>query len=447
MVQIIDEYRQPSTSDRFSEAFSNLGDVLGQAIPQHLIGQKQNRAISNLLGEEYADLPRDFQQKAFEYGLDAQNKRAVEAEKLKSGRNQLRKIEQQYGLEEGDLEGFENNPELAQRLAKSTEKGNFIDRLRGNDNRSIGNVINQESSQQEDGTGWYDQLSDSDRQEFSFIYPQEGKALEANRQNKIARENAENKRKRAEFESERSYHSGYSKDAEKEANNLRQSIPKKEMALDFARNSIESGDIDYFSPNKLADATGIDLFRTAKGAQLVTAGKENLLSNMSRVGAKAQNIWFEQRLNSMFPKIGQSKEANLTVQEMLEGEMAIDEAFLKEFDRLSSEDEEKYGFVKKDISKRVQNNLRSSEKEILKRTTYRMKEIEEQEKGLNQLKKQVGKNVSKGTPFTLEMAKLYKEKFGDNALDVADKNGYYIPTVEEFRVFESTPQEFRENIR
>jgi len=245
-------------------------------------------------------------------------------------------------------------------------------------------------------------------------------------------------------EAEKKFHSEYSKEPVKEANQFRATLPKKEMALDFARNAIESENLSYFSPDKLADATGIDLFRTSKGAQLITAGKENLLSNMSRVSARSQNLWFEQRLNSMFAKIGQSKEANLTVLEMLEGEVELDKAYLKEFDRLSEEDTQRYGVERKDIAKRAQDAIKPLGKEILKRTSYRMKEIEENEKGLSSLKAQVGKNVIKGTPLTLSMAKLYKDKFGKNGLEVAKKNGYYIPSLEEFKIFQMRPQEMRE---
>ena len=289
-------------------------------------------------------------------------------------------------------------------------------------------------------------LSDADIAQAGAVDPNLGRLLQqqkdlASREMRHLEE-AEQKK----FEAQRAYETGYSKEAEKKYNQIRDAVPKKEMALDFARNAIETRDVSYFSPDKLADATGIDLFRTSKGAQLVTAGKENLLSNMSRVGAKAQNIWFEQRLNSMFAKIGQSQEANLTVQEMLEGENEIDRAKLAAFDEFAQKDEEKYGFVKKDIERRVSDAIKPLEKEILKRTTYRMKEIEEQEKGLSKLKKEVGKNVSKGTPMTLAMAKLYKDKYGKTALDVAEKNGYYIPSLEEFKIFQSRPQEHREMI-
>lgn len=253
------------------------------------------------------------------------------------------------------------------------------------------------------------------------------------------------KEKLKKFESERSFHTGYSKDAVKRADLLRESLPKKEMALNLARNAVETGDVSFFSPDKLADVTGVDLFRTAKGAQLITAGKENLLSNMSRVSARAQNIWFEQRLNSMFPKIGQDQEANLTTQEMLEAEEAMDKAYLDEFDRLQVEDDKNYGYERKDIEKRARQAIKPLENHIMQRASYRMKEIEENEKGLTSLKTDVGKNVVKGTPLTLAMARLYVDKYGkENALKVAEKNGYYIPTPDEFSSYQKVPQEFRE---
>lgn len=247
----------------------------------------------------------------------------------------------------------------------------------------------------------------------------------------------EKKTNRAIFNEDRKYHTKFSELAEKEAEDLRQSIPKKEMALQFARDAVQSGNLGYFSADKLADATGIDLFRTSKGAQLTTAAKENLLSNMSRVGAKAQNIWFEQRLNSMFAKIGQSEEANLTVQEMLEGEVALDKAYLEEFDKISQRDMQDYGYVRKDASKRAHDAVRPIEKDIMRRTSFRMKEIEEKEKGLKSLEKDVNlKSVPKGTPLTMQMLGLYIEKFGkDNAIKVAEKKGYYVPSYEEWQRF------------
>ncbi len=260
----------------------------------------------------------------------------------------------------------------------------------------------------------------------------------------INRREQEEKRKREDFQADRSYHSSYSKKAEEEVENIRSNLSKKQMSLALSRDAVESGEVGAFSLANLAQRLNIPEWQTMKGAQLETAIKENLLSNMSRVSAKGQNIWFEKRLNSMMAQIGKSKESNLAAQEILEGEVAMDESYVNNFDRLAKEDMDKYKFVKKDISQRAHSAAKYEEKQIFKRTSYRLKELEEQEKGLSQIKEKVGKNVEKGTPLTFAMAKLYKEKFKENALNVAEKNGYYIPTIEEYQMIRANPQEFRE---
>lgn len=366
-----------------------------------------------------------------------------------------------------DLRGV-NDPKIRQELAKQAYAAKLAPKMYEDKYNARMNALNSSpfgkylsnGQQQEPQGSRQDLINDQGEIEVGNVsvpskVPQEaiyamelagehGLAQQANAHNQSIENKEKEDRKR--FEADRKYHTDFSKKSEEEAEGIRSSIIKKENSLNFARDAIESGDLSYFSKDKLADITGSDLFRTAKGAQLVTAGKENLLSNMSRVTGKAQNMWFEQRLNSMFPKIGQSKEANLTVQEMLEGELALDSAYLKEFDKISERDMQDYGYVKKDIAKRANDAIKPVQKEIMQRTTYRMKEIEEKEKGLKDLKSEVGKNVPKGTPFTLAMAKLYTEKFGDNTMDVAKKNGYYIPTIEEFKRYTTTNQEMLEGL-
>lgn len=225
---------------------------------------------------------------------------------------------------------------------------------------------------------------------------------------------------------------------------LRATVPKKQIALEHARNALETGNLGYFSKDKLADITGVDAFRTAKGAQLVTAGKENLLSNMNSVAAKANNIWFEQRLNSMFPKIGQSDEANLTVQEMLEGELALDKAYLNEFDRLSKEDEETFGYPRKDIDQRARSAVEPIQDKILKRSAYRMREIYEKELGADRVKKRINEKVSKGTPLTAETARMFLDKYKNKelAISAARKLGYTIPSVDDVESYRQDQREF-----
>lgn len=362
------------------------------------------------------------------------------------------------GAAESARESSKMIPEY-QKMEKEQQRQDFLSQLMGkggarqqmNPGQQLAGGGGQQgqTAQGENGAQQFsaENLSDADLMALSLMGDPQSARLLQHAKDVSLREARENKKfERDEFREERKYHTDFSKEAEKEIETMRSSIPRKENALNQARNSVETGDVSFFSPDKLADSTGIDLFRTSKGAQLVTAGKENLLSNMSRVSARGQNVWFEQRLNSMFAKIGQSREANLTVQEMLEGETALDKAYLNEFDRLSEEDMKNFGFVKKDIGKRARNNTKSIDKHIMDRTSYRMKEVEEQERGLSTLKREVGKNVIKGTPLTLAMAKLYAEKFGDNALAVAKKNGYTIPTIEDFQTYQQRPQEFREGL-
>ena len=120
--------------------------------------------------------------------------------------------------------------------------------------------------------------------------------------------------------------------------------------MNYARQAIESREVGAFTMNHLADITGFDSLRNSKGAQLILASKEQLLPSLGRISAKAQNLYMEKRMASMIPQVGARDEANLTMQEMLEGEAAMDRAYLTEFDKLAEKDMDEYGYVKKAVS-------------------------------------------------------------------------------------------------
>lgn len=417
MVQIIE--RQPTTSDRFFDAIGkgaeglvNYQMVQQQKEAQEMKLKKENDTYKRLTGEDISGISNPkIREKVFESAF-----KAKQSEKKQDFLTKLFS-----GNKSNQNEQIQTNPDQMQR--------------------------NPEEMQNQPGQGFdVSKISDEDLARANAIDPALGKSLQSSKDTAL-RENREiEKAKTKKLESERNFHTNYSKKSVDEADALRNSVPKLEMSLDFARNAIESDEVGAFSLANLGERLNIPELQTAKGAQLVTAAKENLLGNMSRVSSKAQNKWFEQRLNSMMAKVGQTKEANLTAQEMLEAEVAMSKAYLNEFERLQDEDDKNYGYERKDISKRAHQAVKPLENHIFKRATYRMKEIEEVEKGLPELKKMVGKNVSKGEPLTLAMAKLYKQKFGDNALSVAEKNGYYIPTLEEFQSYEQKPREFREEL-
>lgn len=389
-------------------------------------------------------LPPVERRKSFSEKLSQGVGRGLEQALQIAKENAAQKAQQQQSERLSQLVGYDVSqldPEMQKLAFSEALKGQYRQPPGGLTGQSVPPEINQAMS------GIIQQFPNATSDELKLLLDEVGvppiysNSLIENRRRQQEREQdrelAEQKFAQQKFESERTFHTKQAEKQQEKVDALRESVPRKEMALNFARDAIESGDMSYFSPDKLADVTGIDLFRTAKGAQLLTAGKENLLSNMSRISARGTNKWMEQRLNSVFPKIGQSKEANLTVQEMLEGEVALDQAYMNSFDKISEEDMNKYGYVKKDISKRAYEDIKPIEKQIGDRTAYRMKQIEEEEKGFTNLKKQVGKNVPKGTPLTLQMAKLYKDKFGENAIKVAEKNGYRIPSVEEFEYYQN----------
>lgn len=426
---MLEDNTMPSTAQRFAQAFGAAGQAAGQGIPQYLMGQQAQKkkladeeqtiqALQKMTGQDFSGIKDPDERKAL----------AVQFLKNMSKENL-------YGKKQDFLSQI-----LGNKQPQQMNQGN-VDPTREMMQNPQG--LPQQQGQQQGG---FDpsQLSDAEIAQATAIDPQLGRLLQDQKRLAFDQRMDLEKRDRTLHEGDRSYHTQFSKAEEDKANNIRENLTRKNNALSYARNAIETGNVSYFSPDKLADATGMDLFRTAKGAQLSTAGKENLLSNMSRVSSRGQNMWFEQRLNSMFPKIGQDREANLTVQEMLEGETAMESAYLREFDRLANDDQERYGYVKKDISQRARNAVKPYEKEIMKRTSFRMKEVEEQEMGERRLKNMVGKNVIKGTPLTRQMAKLYAEKYGDKALQVAEKAGYYVPTFEEYQEFKMRPGEYGE---
>lgn len=284
-------------------------------------------------------------------------------------------------------------------------------------------------------------LSDEEITAISVMDPQLGRVLQGMR-----------KEEGRKFESERAYHTQFSKPIGEKVEGIRQSLNSKETALDYARRAIESGEVGALSLNKWADYLPGPIgeaIRSGKGIQLITAAKENLLSNMSRISAKGQNIWFEQRLNSMFPQAGRTDESNLTNVEMLESEAAMDRAYVNSYDKLVDDDIKKYGYVRSDIGKKAQQMAEDKQKEIFQRSIYRMKEIEEQAKGEQKLKTEVGKKVPRGTPLTLAMRVFYKDKYNDInlALKKAKEDGYHVPSFDEYMSYQQRPEEYREQLK
>lgn len=247
-----------------------------------------------------------------------------------------------------------------------------------------------------------------------------GKQYEARRQE--ARKN---------FNEDRNFHTKGLAETEKKIESLREVLPKRKRVLNLARNAIESGEIGSFSRNRIADMIGGpigDALRTKSGAQFGLAAKENLVTGMSEISARGINMFMEKRLLDAFSKVGQSEEANLAVQDFLEAENAIDEAYLKEYDRLAQQDMEKFGYKRNDLAKRAREAAEPEREKIFNRSSLRNRRLQERENGIQWMYKQTSKKVDKGTPLTSEMYGVFIEKIGnpEDALKRAKQLGYKI---------------------
>jgi hypothetical protein len=279
--------------------------------------------------------------------------------------------------------------------------------------------------------------------------PKIGKELFDMREAAIKKDTDKQKLQDKRFNEDRKFQASFGKDLHKETDQLREDLVKKRFALDNARSAIESGETGPLSSSNLAKIFGRPELETLKGAQLNFAAKELLFSSLGRVSAKGQNMYMEKRISSLAPEVGKKRESNLAYEEGLEAEADLDQAYLDEYDRLALDDKNRYGFVNyEDLKKRATSSAAPRQKQIMKRAAFRVRRLEEEEMGATKLKKEVGKNVEKGTPLTDYMMGLYAQKYGKSqGLEVARKNGYYIPTIEEYKMYTQEPIEYREKIR
>ena len=114
MIQIIPENRRQSTADRFAQAFSNLGQNAGQAIPELLMGQHQKKQqlqqqqqiaqqLQNLTGMDLSNLPPEMQQKFAEIALKNQQESQQNQLKTRAEDERYKTIEKYFGKKEAEI--------------------------------------------------------------------------------------------------------------------------------------------------------------------------------------------------------------------------------------------------------------------------------------------------------------------------------------------------------
>jgi len=151
-------------------------------------------------------------------------------------------------------------------------------------------------------------------------------------------------------------------------------LPQKESALTSMERAISEGDFSAFSRDNLADITGIEALRTAKGAEFISSGKEFFLGSLKRAGARP-NQWVEQQIQKMLPKIGRSKEANLTVTEALKNELDIEKKQIELSNEIADDLENKLGYVPRNIGSLVMQKMKPYAEQKQKELASTLKDI------------------------------------------------------------------------
>ena len=130
MVQIIDEYRKPSFTDRLGRvASAGTGTYL-----EHLLGQreqatqeqqlqKENETFQKLTGQDVSGI-RDpkIRQKITELTYQGKNNAAEIARKLTKNDAIISDLEQKRGLEPGSLSAYREDPAMAERISRPAKE-------------------------------------------------------------------------------------------------------------------------------------------------------------------------------------------------------------------------------------------------------------------------------------------------------------------------------------
>jgi len=370
-----------------------LADVLGVGLNQVVSDFQQQKKAQQQQEQNTKELDNlaDFmglseEQKESFRGLSPDIAKVVAAEKIKQGPKQEQQ-EKLFSMLFGET-GGENIPTTSANVGRSLGETSPAS---GEGSPSFPNV---------------QEMDDKQIAAISMMDPNVGKMLQSQ---KDAGEKRLERKAALHAPATKKYFEGLSDRAD--------ALPQKQAALQSMTSAIEGGDLGTFSPDYLAEITGIDAFRTPTGAAFVSSGKEYFLGSLKRAGARP-NQWIEQQIQKMLPQIGRSKEANLTVAETLKTENLIEEKQVELGYQLANELEETLGYVPRDLPQRVAKQMKPFAEEQQKILEEKLRQISSEV---------VLKKVPKGTPLNKEMAlQLFKKAKGDKtkAAKIARGLGY-----------------------
>lgn len=285
----------------------------------------------------------------------------VEGIKQQKEKQQIQEAYRQQGFQPG----FERLPPALQaQQAKNQYNQRQMDSIFGGNTGQNGagfgqnTGLNSGMAQEQPQRSIKDLSNDELKRALSI--PQIKEAAKAELEERMHNEKLIQKRDLKSFE----FDQGRAKKVLEKADELAETIQLKQSALNQMNEAVDSGALDYFSLNNLAELTGIEAFRDSKGAGFKTASKEFFLGNLARIKGRP-NQWIEQQVFDASSKVGRDKASNLISNRSLQNEIDLDQKFIQLSNQIYNQSIERTGRPPKDLAKQTQDKLKeyANEKE------------------------------------------------------------------------------------
>ncbi|RPI85129.1 MAG: hypothetical protein EHM34_02405 [Nitrosopumilales archaeon] len=164
-----------------------------------------------------------------------------------------------------------------------------------------------------------------------------------------------------------------------EADKIGKELPVAESSINAMEDAILNGDQSFWSPDSLAEITGVEAFRTAKGGQFKTAAKTFFINDLKSSGARP-NQFIEKQFVDALAKVGRSEYANQTVIESFKFSHDLKKNWLDTVRNLEEKYYDDLGYMPGNFAGIVEKNMEPYIKERQKKYERRLKDIAVSEK-------------------------------------------------------------------
>lgn len=388
MVNIIE--RNPSFGERLARGAHEAGMLGGQLIPQEMLAKKERQNLSEVLGKDVSQVrnPALQQQLLKDFGQDQRlsQKLGSEQEQIAQNLEQFRNSPMYNQL--SPVQKFALEQELAKSISGGTAKSLINAERETNENQFLEQLFGKgrptDTITEENIPGAGSIVDETFNEVPNKNIPQfneEERLFLAQKYPKIADQlQKSDKENRRQFEADRTFNWKQAEPFMKSMEDVDDKLLNQDMALDSMERTLQSGKLGLFSLNTLAELTGVDAFLSPEGKEFKSAAKEYFLNDLTRAGARP-NQWVEQQIASALPGLGTSVEGNLTVHAGLKAKRDILKKKRDISNDLMKSDMDNFGYVKGDIGKRVNQELKEYAQERMNDLRDQIKAIQGGQKG------------------------------------------------------------------